>query len=541
MPAWSKSAGSFLFWSVVFALVYTQAPLYYSNQNQYFLHGLADGGLGLLHEDWLANTLDPTPLFTLLVSTTYRFGHETLFYAWYGLLFGVYFFALSGVFRLLLGDRAAPLLRHCFALLFLGVHAALLRLASGQLLGIDYPWYFQAGVAGQYLLGPTFQPSVFGVLLLLSVYLFLAGKPWQAAVWACLGATLHTTYLFSAACLTLGYIYLLWRDGRKRDAVLLGGLSLLLVLPIVLYNWCSFGPSSASTFGEAQHILARVRIPHHCVVSDWFNWVAGLQVGWIVLGTWLARRQPLAVVMLFSFVPGLVLTLVQLATGSDTLALLFPWRVSVCLVPLATTVVLAAGLKAVAGRLNALPPSRQRALNVAALTGAGVLALGGVWIGAHDLAYPSSDDERGVLEFVQANKASGDVYLIPFDLPRVRTRKGAFMNDFVPPTPPGNSNRLIRIELQRFRLHTGAPIFVDFKSIPYRDVEVLEWQRRVDLAKAIYGQLHEGREAEALPSIQAERITRLVLPARNALSGETFRKEFDDGAFAVYRIGSRSP
>jgi hypothetical protein len=541
MQAWFKAAGSFLLWSVVFALVYTQAPLYYSNQNQYFLHGLADGGLGLLHEDWLANTLDPTPLFTLLVSTTYRFGHETLFYAWYGLLFGVYYFALSGVFRLLLGEQATPLLRSGFALLFLGIHAALLRLASGQWLGIDYPWYFQAGLAGQYLLGPTFQPSVFGVLLLLSVYLFLADKPWQAVCWACAGATIHTTYLFSAACLTLAYIILVWREGRQRDAGLLGGLSLLLVLPIVLYNWFTFGPSSPSTFGEAQHILARFRIPHHCVVSDWFDWVAGLQVGWIVLAIWLVRRQPLAVVMLGSFVPGLALTLVQLATGSDTLSLLFPWRVSVFLVPLATTVVLAAGLKAVAGRLNALPASRQQALNAIALAGVGALALGGVWIGVQDLAYPTSDDERGVLEFVQANQSSGDVYLIPFDLPRPRVRKGAFMNDFVPPTPPGNSNRLIRIELQRFRLHTGAPIFVDFKSIPYRDVEVLEWQRRVQTAQTIYRHLQAGQETAAIPLIQAEGITQLVIPSRTAISAEVFSEKFNDGAFAVYRIGGGSP
>lgn len=541
MPPWFKSAGSFLLWSVAFTLVYTQAPLYYSNQNQYFLHGLADGGLGLLHEDWLANTLDPTPLFTLLISTTFRFGHEALFYVWYGLLFGVYYFALSGVFRLLLGESATPLLRACFALLFLGLHAALLRLASGQLLGIDYPWYFQAGVAGQYILGPTFQPSVFGVLLLLSVYLFLAGKPWQAVCWACAGATIHATYLFSAACLTLAYLLLLWRAGQKRESVLLGGLSLVLVLPVVVYNWRTFGPSAPSSFTAAQQVLARFRIPHHCVVSDWFDWVAALQVGWIALGSWLARRHALGVVMCSSFALGLALTFVQLATANDTLALLFPWRVSVYLVPLATTVVLAAGLKAVAGPLNSLPAARQRTLKLVAFSGIGVLALGGVWISWQDLAYPTSDDEDRVLQFVQQQKQSGDVYLIPFDLPRPRVRKGAFMNDFVPPTPPGNSNRLIRIELQRFRLHTGAPIYVDFKSIPYKDVEVLDWQRRVETTQAVYKHLGAGQETAAVPLLQAAGVTHVVLPTRTALGGERFRKDFDDGAFAVYRLVGRIP
>src|SRR5690242_17866429 len=45
-----------LAWVVLFAVAHTQCPLYYSNQNQYFLHGLAAGGLGYLNEDWLANT-----------------------------------------------------------------------------------------------------------------------------------------------------------------------------------------------------------------------------------------------------------------------------------------------------------------------------------------------------------------------------------------------------------------------------------------------------------------------------------------------------
>src|SRR5205085_88180 len=38
----------FLLGTVLFALVYCQAPLFYSNQNQYFLHGLAQAGLSLV-------------------------------------------------------------------------------------------------------------------------------------------------------------------------------------------------------------------------------------------------------------------------------------------------------------------------------------------------------------------------------------------------------------------------------------------------------------------------------------------------------------
>src|SRR6516165_2538625 len=86
-----KAVLSFLFWAIVFGVSYTQPPLYYSNQNQYFLHGLARGGLGFLNEDWLANTADPTPVFSALVAFTYRYLSESLFYVYYLLILGAYF------------------------------------------------------------------------------------------------------------------------------------------------------------------------------------------------------------------------------------------------------------------------------------------------------------------------------------------------------------------------------------------------------------------------------------------------------------------
>src|SRR5438477_3295599 len=89
---------AFLFWSLVFGIAYTQAPLYYSNQNQYFLHGAARAGVGWLDRDWLANTADPTPVFSALVAITYRYLHESLFYVYYVLYLGLYAYALWHLF-----------------------------------------------------------------------------------------------------------------------------------------------------------------------------------------------------------------------------------------------------------------------------------------------------------------------------------------------------------------------------------------------------------------------------------------------------------
>src|SRR5947209_4063362 len=111
--------------AALFAAAYGQAPLYYSNQNQYFLHGLASAALGL-----------------------------------------------------------------------------------------DYPWYLQAGVAGQYVLGGMLQPSVFGVLLVVAVCLFARDRPASAVVCVALAVAVHSTYLLPAGLLTLGFLAALVREGR---------------------------------------------------------------------------------------------------------------------------------------------------------------------------------------------------------------------------------------------------------------------------------------------------------------------------------------
>ncbi len=97
----------FLLGSALFAGACALAPLYYSNQNQYFLHGLANAGVGLLNEDWLAKTHDPTLVFSALVTVTVRFLHPFAFYLYYGLLLGVYAAAMLGLFRFLADGPAA--------------------------------------------------------------------------------------------------------------------------------------------------------------------------------------------------------------------------------------------------------------------------------------------------------------------------------------------------------------------------------------------------------------------------------------------------
>jgi hypothetical protein len=153
-------------------------PLYTSNQNQYFLHRLAGAGL-VLERDWLANTLDPTPgLQPARRLSTYRFLHlEVLFYGYYALLMGIYLFSLLGIASLLFKLRDSWAKTLLFLALVIAVHSAALRFALSRVIGINWTYVLEDGVADQRMLGPVFQPSAFGVLLLLSIYLFLLRRP----------------------------------------------------------------------------------------------------------------------------------------------------------------------------------------------------------------------------------------------------------------------------------------------------------------------------------------------------------------------------
>src|SRR5579871_1450393 len=76
--------------AIAFVVAYGQAPLYYSNQNQYFLHGLAAAGVGHLNEDWLARTLDPTPVFSALVAATASYLQPWMFHVYMAALMATY-------------------------------------------------------------------------------------------------------------------------------------------------------------------------------------------------------------------------------------------------------------------------------------------------------------------------------------------------------------------------------------------------------------------------------------------------------------------
>jgi hypothetical protein len=315
-------------------------------------------------------------------------------------------------------------------------------------------------------------------------------------------------------------------DGRKGTAAGVGAVSLAVVAPVVAYTLLTFPPTSAGEFAEAQRILAEVRIPHHAVVGRWFDVVAALQVAWAVVGIVSVRGTHLFLPLLIAAAGATALTLVQLATGDDTLALLFPWRLSAVLVPVATAV-LAAKVVAL------VPPARLAGWLFGGLLAACVI--GGALVMALGRGYRMNEAEQPVLDYVRDHAGPDDVYLIPTRIPAVGSGRGSVSTSFTPPPRPKPGSNLIPVDLQRFRLATGAPIFADFKSVPYADAEVLEWYRRVKQAQAWYDEPDWDR-AGVREQLLKEGVTHVLVPRHQAVRASFLDEVYRDEAYTVYRV-----
>jgi hypothetical protein len=511
--------------AVAFAAAHTQGPLFFSNQNQYLLHGLAAAGYGHLAADWLANTADPTPAFTAGVAAAYRVAGLWPLQAGYFVLLMGYFVAawrLAGR----VGDLGTIPRLLVWSALFTAAHAAVFRVWSVELTGVDYPWNFQAGVAGQYLLGPGLQPSAFGVLLLASVAAFAADRPLLAGFLAGAAGLMHATYLLPGALLVAGYLVKLLADGRARAAVGTGAVALLAAIPAVGYAGVTFSPHDPDGFIEAQRILAEIRIPHHAVVARWFDPVAGLQLVWLVLGLLVLRGTRVFLPLTVAAAGGTALTLLVTAVPNPSLALLFPWRVSALLVPVATA--------ALAARAAARLPAGPRAGRAGAVALLG-MAAGGVWVMAAGVGYAMNTAEVPLLEHVRTHAAPGDVVLIPTRVPAVGAGRGSVSTSFTPPPRPRPGSNLIPVDLQRFRLATGVPIYIDFKSVPYADAEVLEWYHRVRQAEAWYA-APDWDAAGVHDELRRAGVTLVVAPRDKLPKASFLELVYADDAHHLYRV-----
>jgi hypothetical protein len=505
------SLGKFLFWSLAFGIAYTQAPLYTSNQNTKFLIGLADGGLGFLNEDWLANTLDPFPLFSFLVYATYRYFHANAFYFYNIVIFGVYLYSVAGIVAKICNIKESGPKYVTFLVATIAIHSYALDSLSLRISGFELA-QLHYGFAEYHIIGRIFQPSVFGVFLLLSIYAFLCRRRFLAAFLLVFSAVMHPTYLLSSGVMTLTYMAVVYREETNaKKALSLGIFNLILILPLLSFLYIYFSPTSPELWSKSKAVLVAVRSPHHFNPEVWLGGLVYLKLAMMAAAIYLARNTRLFLIMLLPFSIATILTVAQVLWGNNSLAILTPWRMFIFLVPLSLCIIV--------GHLTSrffdmfIEPVAQRHKVIMVANLAVLLAL--VAYGANTqvkrLKIYYEGESKPMMNFVREAKSAGDQFLVP-------------------------------VELEDFRLYTGAPILVNFKSGPYKDTEYMQWYQRFVGATDFYSARDESA-CHVLRSLRDQyKLTHVVVEGTHP-GGRcgNLSELYKDDYYRVYRLEKENP
>lgn len=448
--------------SFLFSISHPQLPLFSSNQNTYLLHGVAAAVGEPLISDWLANQKSSFTVFSWLTEVSYKI-FPNIFYIYHMILAVIMIYSLYMIcahFQHRLRQKIPTVL--FFALI------SLLNLVKIPIL---------SGIAAHYILGPIFQPSAFGVFLLASVAFFLFEKYIVAILCCMVSAYLHPTYALHAGFLVFTYQVVLISRKNYQTAVAIGVLALALIFPLIFSIYNTFGNSPSEISNAAQRILVLERIPYHALAAE-FTFTKSTAFGLLMIGVAVfIGRGSLEFVKIISvpFVLSLLMVLAAFFADSYFMMLLFGQRTSVWLVPISSAYVIARFCSEVDwGKVLNIKINYLFSISIMFMVLVGFLGLFKNFTNHVDHKSNQIFDVLSKLDY------SKGVLLVP-------------------------------LSQEDIRLNAQIPIFIDWKSIPYKAEHVIEWYDRVNLTRDFYESESTEERLSSLNKIRAIENIRFIL------------------------------
>ncbi len=425
-----------LFLSFIIALSFPIDPLFTSNQNIYLLKGIAETENSSLVYDWMANQTDPFPLFTWLTSASFKISPVLLY---------IYHIVLSIILIFSLYLSSQKILNTTYNSVSTVFFFLLLFLASN---------FFEVlnGVAGQYILGSYFQPSTFGVFLILSITLFCFEKYYLAIIFLLIPSYFHPTYIIQAAFLTLTYQVVIFKKNEIILALLIGIFALIAIMPLVYFLYITFESLPLDTLKISKEILAYERMSHHTLYSSWIFRNHTL-LGFVLLSSAIIifrDNKNLLYLLIIPFTLSSIFVIYANLAENTTMLLLFGQRVSVWLMPLAACLMLARLVYSI--EWHKLFNLSQQLLLFLGIFSSLVFAYFGI---NKTIKFHNVKSTNQLHSFLSSLEYANGILLVPL-------------------------NR------ENIRLNAKVPIFIDWKSHPYRANEVIEWRERISLVSSFY-------------------------------------------------------
>jgi hypothetical protein len=280
--------------------------------------------------------------------------------------------------------------------------------------------------------------------------------------------------------------------------------------PLLIRYMISFSPTTHEIWQRSIVILSDIRIPHHTKVQEWFNYRAVVRIILIMLSIAVIRKSPLFWIMVVPFTAILLVTGLLYVFPDSALTFTTPWRASVMLMPIASTILLGWLSTKLIPVLERNLKGKNHVKTIAVMLILCSAAVGAVrqyiWFEKYNHA-----DEMPVIRFARDHAKSGDTYLVP-----------PFMSEF-----------------DKFRLETGIPILANWKSHPYKDSQVIEWYDRIQTAGKFYESAGKPECCGMLDNITRNyKITHVIIDAKANLAAvcPTFITIYHDAFYSVYRI-----
>ncbi len=503
----------FLLATILFIGAYGQLPIFSSNQYTYLLPGVALSETSNLDNDWLVNCTNPIPVFTIYTFLIIKLFSLNYFYFVHSIFIGIFFLSLIWIIKRHLNINSFNVTIGMSIVIITFLNAdfvnTLLNKTNLPVLSLipEFIKYTTEGVANQALLRHFHQPSTFGIFLLLSVCFFLNGRHKTALIIVALTPWFHAVYFLPSFLMIITYLFLEYKNYNIFKLTKLFLITIIILLPPLFYVILNFVSTSPDLSYNAKNILINKRIPHHANPKFWFKLPVIFQMIWIIIGIFLTRKNHklfsiLSVMFLFSF----LLTILQIITKNETLAMIMPWRISVILMPISSAIIIGEFSNYILHKIKINNKFKNLFLFLCFISLLILFISGLVFMKFR--IQNKNNHNKSLIKKVEKDCNCEDVYLINPDW-------------------------------MWFRLSTKCPIYIDWKSHPYRDIEVIEWYKRVQLAKSFYNTKNNYKKKLYLNKIQKNsNITHIVVNKKeNRLTFFTnLKKIYSDEKYIIYKL-----
>ena len=219
-------------------------------------------------------------------------------------------------------------------------------------------------------------------------------------------------------------------------------------MPITIFVFFNFLNLDKETTILGQEILMK-RIPHHADILYWFSYKDVISIIIFLISLILIKDKKKLFISLgvFGFC-SIFLSIIQYFLEINSLALIFPWRSSVFLIPISSIIIISFLIDKIKGKLF-----NKKKLILTIFFSISIF----FGLKSHVLENLNNNFEKKLFLFNEIKEYYNEIDSI-----------------------------LVPIDTVSIRLNTGLPIFINHKHHPFKHNEIIDWNLRVKLASNFY-------------------------------------------------------